>query len=898
MNPVDTFLQNGDLGKDDPSSLATSCDMQIRQVAASSLKDAVSLSKRFVEVSRKHGGVLLTMANRTLARNLHMSGNYREAEKAYLEAYMLSKGDTRVLALLDRAMVDLYMYLGNLPEANKRVKLALKGFEKLNAEDDIAKTKVNYGNLLHRQDRHKEAEEIYRQAALYFEKTGEMAAVARCYYNRANPLVQLFEFSKAEKLYKKAKEIYSGMGQVLDACDCDYSLAWLKMLQGDYHPALLELEECEQIYTTAGQAKGAALCQLDRAELLLSLQLFEDAFETSENAANQFKKLGISYELGKAFYFKAMAALSMDNMRVARNLLPKIIEIFKNEKNHGFLGAAYLLQARTQKDEKEKQKQLKLAYKQFEKSQLPLWEAVTKLELAESSRRSFDLLNELVKNKVIRTVPFLFANWQTLLGEEYLEQGKSAKAISAWQKAADRIDMIRNQLPPVEFRTGYNQRTRSPHLKLIQYELPTNPQMASVWAERYQTAGTWAPVENSDEMHNRIEDSLSKLGQQFIALYKQKMADSSERSLRTDQYTKNMNKLQNQIKNQLTHIEDIKIGKVSPLSQLADDFQKVSNRIPIIQLMIIEEDILAFVYEKKQIRYHKFSKGAARLSNFLLQFRFVLEKIQLTSMDKLDAELNLERKLLESISEWFWKPLEVHKRYTDILILASGELANIPWQGLIQNGEYISDETNFLVCPSLRHYIKAKKMKIKSKKQMLFSGHTEQIPKVDDEISSVKELSELPVSVFAPSCRHDWPKSGEYALWHYAGHSYLRSDNPFYSYLDLEDGPLFAADFRLRDVRVNLVVLAACRTAEQTTVSGEEPTGIVRSLLEMGAKNILAGQWQVSDKITSEWMKIFYSEYFKTKNLNESLVKTKKVIREKYRSIYYWGPFILYGAAV
>ncbi|KAA3636939.1 MAG: hypothetical protein DWP97_01745, partial [Calditrichaeota bacterium] len=646
MNPVESFLQNGDLGEDKPSSLATSCDMYIRQVAASSLNDAVSLSKKFVKVSQKHGGVLLTMANRSLARNLHMSGNYREAEKAYLDAYVLSKGDVQVRAMLDRAMVDLYMYLGNLPEANKRVRQALKGFEKLKAEADIAKTKVNYGNLLHRQDRHKEAEEIYRQAALYFEKTGEMAAVARCYYNRANPLVQLFEFSKAEKLYKKAKEIYTGMGQVLDACDCDYSLAWLKMLQGEYHPALLELEECEKIYNNAGQAKGAALCQLDRAELLLSLQLFEDAFETSENAARQFKKLGILYELGKAYYFKAMAALSLDNKRVAQNLLPKIIEIFKSEKNYGFLGAAYLLQARTQRDDKEKQKQLKLAYKQFEKSQLPLWEAVTKLELAENSRKSFDLLNELVKNKVIRTVPFLYANWQTLLGEEYLEQGKSSKAISAWQKAADRIDMIRNQLPPVEFRTGYNQRVKSPHLKLIQYELPTNPQMASVWAERYQTAGTWAPVENSDEMHGRIEDSLSKLGQQFIALYKQKMADSSERSLRNDQYTKNMNKLQNEIKNQMTHIEDINIGEVSPLSQLAADFQKVSNKIPIIQLMIIDEDVLAFVYEKKQIRYHRFAKGAVRLRTFLVPFLFVLSPFLLTLIFFIYALLQLERKFL------------------------------------------------------------------------------------------------------------------------------------------------------------------------------------------------------------------------------------------------------------
>jgi len=140
------------------------------------------------------------------------------------------------------------------------------------------------------------------------------------------------------------------------------------------------------------------------------------------------------------------------------------------------------------------------------------------------------------------------------------------------------------------------------------------------------------------------------------------------------------------------------------------------------------------------------------------------------------------------------------------------------------------------------------------------------------------------------------PVAGRAHLWHFTGHAELRSDNPFYSYLMLEDGPLFAADFRLKQCRVNLVTLAACRSGEQIAMPGDEATGLVRSLLEMGARNVVAGLWPVFDKSTALWMNSFYSRYFNGSDILDAHHAASMATRKKFPSAYHWAAFSVFGA--
>jgi CHAT domain-containing protein len=167
---------------------------------------------------------------------------------------------------------------------------------------------------------------------------------------------------------------------------------------------------------------------------------------------------------------------------------------------------------------------------------------------------------------------------------------------------------------------------------------------------------------------------------------------------------------------------------------------------------------------------------------------------------------------------------------------------------------------------------------------------------VKHELAGLSERSGKNSVCHGLATRSTWPTEGEARLWHYSGHAHLRADNPFYSSLSLIDGPFFAADFRLRGVKVGLATLAACRSGQQVAVPGEESTGLVRSLLEMGARNVIAGHWPVSDQSTALWMHSFYEQYFAGRSLALATRVAAETVREKFPSAYHWAAFAVHGA--
>jgi CHAT domain-containing protein len=133
-------------------------------------------------------------------------------------------------------------------------------------------------------------------------------------------------------------------------------------------------------------------------------------------------------------------------------------------------------------------------------------------------------------------------------------------------------------------------------------------------------------------------------------------------------------------------------------------------------------------------------------------------------------------------------------------------------------------------------------------------------------------------------------------VWHFAGHAALRRDNPFYSSLILDDGPLFAADLRLMRNQVGLITLAACRTGQHTGLPGEEASALVRSLLEMGGRNVVASQWAISDRSTAVWMDLFYKHYLDGAPAARAVRRAAQGVKERFPSVYDWGAFSLFGA--
>jgi len=140
-----------------------------------------------------------------------------------------------------------------------------------------------------------------------------------------------------------------------------------------------------------------------------------------------------------------------------------------------------------------------------------------------------------------------------------------------------------------------------------------------------------------------------------------------------------------------------------------------------------------------------------------------------------------------------------------------------------------------------------------------------------------------------------------FSLIHFAAHATANGASPLDSALILSRGEngytLTARD--IRDVRLDaeLVTLSSCRSAGARAYSGEGLVGLAWAFLEVGARRVIAGLWDVNDESTSKLMTRLYTEMTSGKPAEDALRAAKlSLLRDgyPYRKPYYWGPFQLY----
>ena len=896
---LDRFLKRGTVTV--PAlQLAAEIDRRIIVMVQSSLPKAMQFSRRLVKCAKKSERSIQLASYRALARAALMSSGYAESRDAYLVARRLLGNDRVGIGRIDRTLIDVYMYLDNFAESKRRAQMALRTFTKLGDQAEIAKVRVNYANLLHRQDRHREAEKLYRLAGDYFESRNDLISAARCWFNRANTLVQLFDFESAEQLFRRSEEIYRGSGNELDAVDALWGRSWLHMLQGKYHVALRELETCEADFRRIGRDLRVASCVLDRAEVFLNLNLFDDAYECAKEASARFSKMAVGYEQAKATYYRALAASGMGKAVEARSLLKKSTRTFHKEKNLGFLGATSLLTAMLSGTPGERRRALLKAIRLFSRAQLPLWSASVDIHATFEGSLCSGALDRLSRNKAAKGVPHLYAAWQTRLGDANATAGRMNEASRHWEAAANCLDRIKAQLPPLGIRSRSGKAEHSPHAKLVSSRMKSDPRVAAIWSERYKTAGVWRPeqaVVASSQGRQRIEKSLGALAGHVAALSNQFGWDG-ERSLSATKSSRHLQRLEREVRRELLLLEDNSTLGQTDNNWLVRQFDTTSRKLPIVQFHATDHELFAFVHENGRVRVIEYPDGASLAGTLIAKWNFLLESAALSAHLPGGNDLQSERAFLTELGECLWRPLGVNRKTDRILILAEGAVSNLPWHAIQIDEQALVDRHELLHAPSLRHYLQACQRPVAGGESKIFLGSTEDLPAATHELESVLKIFGSGAGVHQPCSRSDWPESGKFRWWHYLGHAQLNERNPFYSSLILADGPLFAADFRLKRANVDLVTLAACQTGAQVFAPGEESTGLVRSLLEMGARTVVAGQWPVADESTALWMSVFYGRLKVDSNPMSAARVAAKEVRRKFPSAHHWAAFSVFGAGV
>jgi len=897
---AERFLKTGEFPDHiTAEELAGACDRTVRALTQESAQMAVQAGNVWVEAARSHGGILFLTALRASAWAHLVAGQYGKARDQYLEARNLLKGDKPARARIDRVLIDVYMYLGDLAESRKRANRALVAFRRAGLDADVAKTEMNLANLLHRQDRHAEADRLYDRAARFFQDRGPTLAAALCYYNRANTQVQLFDFARASDLYAKARTMFGAEDQKLHATSCLYGLAWLHMLEGDFHQALLELAQCEHEYQRGRHSRELVVSHLDKAEAYLGLNLFSDALAAAREARRGADRLKLQYESAKAAFFEGRALLALGKRGAARSRLTRAARGFEATGNMGFLTAVELTQVLSSRDQSEQLARIHELRTRFRQSQLPLWEGICDLEILAKWPDEPGAQRRVAKNPAVAAIPHLLARRHTLAGDRMARHNRMRGAARHWTLAADVLDLVRAKLPPIEMRSSYFAGRSEPHQKMIAFEAERHPLEAAVWSERFKTAGIWAVAEprlEEQPVRKRVEENLARLAHGMTALSAAITDSEGKRAFPQARTAGPLRHLERRVRDELAGMAH-KPSLHAESVPLADAIRALSSDMPIVGFHVALGDVLAFIHYGGRSRTYRYADGVSRTRQFLARWRHQVEFAAVRGSSVGRTRLTEEHDLLSDFAHWFLPPLELPEDADRLLLLPEGLLFGVPWSVLPLAGERLLDRYELMLAPSLTHFRHASAARPSSDSHRIFVGSRSGLPYLNGEIAAVRRRLDGPtLRIHDPCQRSDWPNSVDEGIWHFAGHAALRRDNPFYSSLLLDDGPLFAADLRLSRNQVGLITLAACRTGQHTGLPGEEASALVRSLLEMGARNVVASHWAISDRSTSVWIDHFYENYLDGAPAARAVRHAARSVREQFPSVCDWGAFSLFGA--
>jgi tetratricopeptide (TPR) repeat protein len=113
-------------------------------------------------------------------------------------------------------------------------------------------------------------------------------------------------------------------------------------------------------------------------------------------------------------------------------------------------------------------------------------------------------------------------------------------------------------------------------------------------------------------------------------------------------------------------------------------------------------------------------------------------------------------------------------------------------------------------------------------------------------------------------------------LAHIAAHGTFRADNPLFSSIQLDDGPLTVHDFERLDRAPYRMVLSSCDSGVAAAVGADELLGLVSSLVPLGAAGIVASIVPVNDRAAVPLMLALHDALQKEVTLPEALLAARE----------------------
>jgi CHAT domain-containing protein/Flp pilus assembly protein TadD len=344
-------------------------------------------------------------------------------------------------------------------------------------------------------------------------------------------------------------------------------------------------------------------------------------------------------------------------------------------------------------------------------------------------------------------------------------------------------------------------------------------------------------------------------------------------------------------------------------SMSAADFRQIAriSGATIASYWITPEGSHVWVITKDGIHRESLAPQA-RIAKLVDDHRTVIE-------DKIADPLTTGHPAARELYDTLVRPIERWiPRGSKVIIVPDGPLNSINFETLVVSApkpHYWLEDVTISIAPSL-HLLEGLRDRPSKEGSLLLIGDAvpaeARYPKLRYASAEMAQLRTYFQSVTERAGAAATPASyaktqpQAFPMIHFAAHAEANRESPLDSAIILSpDGgryKLYSRDVAATPIRAELVTLSACRGAGARAYSGEGLVGFSWAFLEAGARNVVAGLWDVSDRSTAELMDRLY------KGLTQENLDAAEALKQAKLSMlhkggaeakpFYWAPFQLY----
>jgi CHAT domain-containing protein len=856
-------------------------------------------------------------------------GEHREALKHYAAAtklYRRAGRDVDVARTLNGSIQSL-ISLGRYTEAHASARRARALFERHGVALGLARLDTNVANILSRQDQWNKALPLYERAHAELARLGEPQDVAAVLSNLALAQINLNDFERALATYRDARAYCERHGMPLLVLQADYNIAYLYYLRGEYTRALEMYRTAYDESERVGDGYHSGLCDLDRSEIYLELNLSEEAADLADRALGRFGRQRMLYEEGKAVTNLALAASRRGGVRRARTLFARARRLFEHERNDVWLALVDFYEALVLYRDGQAHPSRELAARArrlFARASVPVRAAACELLLARLDLQAGRLhaaeeaCRAVVEQKTAAESPMLAYQSQFLFGLIREAQGDRGAALDGFRHAYHSLEQLRSRLQGDNLKIAFFEDKQAVYESLVAASVtstPTHRQMDAAFGyiEHAKSrsladliafrAASLAP-RSDGEATSAVRDVRQSLNWHYRQIDAEEASRQKGATRRVDVLRRRARTLEKQLQQSLDEIrgtdEEFSALQSGATFSVDEIRESLGTDAVLLEYYQARGQLYVCVLRQKDLDIVPLGPMAqVRRELRLLQFQ--LSKFRLGAEFLGDVGEQLQGATLMHLRELYdvlIAPIRERLHARHLVVVPHDLLHFLPFHALFDGERYLIDDFSLSFAPSASVYRLCWAKQPRSGGEALIMGVPDlATPFIADEVESVAEvLPNTRVLMGGAATVAELRQHGSTSRFvHIATHGLFRRDNPLFSSIKLGDGQLCAYELYELQLPAELVTLSGCSTGLSVVAGGDEQLGLVRGLLYAGARAVLLTLWDVNDKSTSAFMKAFYSRLRDGWGKARAAQHAMRELRERHAHPYYWAPFALIG---